>query len=259
MPIITPCYPSMNSSYNVAQPQLRRLKEELYQADKIMNSIAHGTSSSNGNWNGNDQSVWSELLKENGFFKDHLHYLQIRIIAKNEEDHRSWFGFCESRLRILIAGLDSVQYGTQAYPFAKFFTIRENGDGDEVDCITTSFFIALRFAHGIENVDLIDCTAEYSYSVNCWGDREPGMDLCIEHVLQKDLPPFVFKSDRGIAETDKHDGTQEQDSDADQDKSFKVESKVGPMKSEISTILCDMESPDDCLASPMKKAKIGRS
>jgi len=67
MPIITPCYPSMNSSYNVAQPQLRRLKEELFQADKVMNLIA----------NGNAQ--WSDLLKENGFFKDHLHYLQVSL------------------------------------------------------------------------------------------------------------------------------------------------------------------------------------
>ena len=37
MPIITPNYPSMNSSYNVGQPQLRRLKEEINKAVQTMN------------------------------------------------------------------------------------------------------------------------------------------------------------------------------------------------------------------------------
>lgn len=29
MPIVTPAYPEMNSSYNVGEPQLRTLKREL--------------------------------------------------------------------------------------------------------------------------------------------------------------------------------------------------------------------------------------
>ena len=68
MPIITPCYPSMNSSYNVAQPQLRRLREELHRADNIMDKLAIGG------------AQWSDLLKENDFFKDHVHYLQVSSI-----------------------------------------------------------------------------------------------------------------------------------------------------------------------------------
>ena len=65
MPIITPVYPSMNSSYNVNEPQLRRIREELYNGDKIMNRILEG------------QAKWSELFKGNEFFQNHMHYIQV--------------------------------------------------------------------------------------------------------------------------------------------------------------------------------------
>jgi poly(A) polymerase Pap1 len=57
----------MNSSYNVAQPQMRRLREELHRADKIMNQIKDGN------------AQWTDLLKENDFFSDHVHYLQVSL------------------------------------------------------------------------------------------------------------------------------------------------------------------------------------
>ena len=65
MPIITPVYPCMNSSYNVGKPQKRRLCEELSNGDKIMSQIAEG------------KAEWSELLKGNDFFKKHEHYLEV--------------------------------------------------------------------------------------------------------------------------------------------------------------------------------------
>ena len=60
---------------------------------------------------------------------------------------------------------------------------------------TTSFFIALRFAYGVDNVDLKSCTSEFLYKVNAWEERKFGMDLTIEHVLQQNLPSFVFKKE----------------------------------------------------------------
>lgn len=177
MPIITPCYPSMNSSYNVGHPQLRRLAEEMYRADKVLNSIAM-----------DNGITWSDLLKKNDFFTAHVHYLQVTIIADNEEDHQSWFGFCESRLRILIAGMDSQSLGMLSYPFAKFF---KNVDSNE-NVKSTYFYIALRFEYGVENVDTTSCMQEFLYMVNTWEGRKKGMDIKIDHVLQRNLPSFVF-------------------------------------------------------------------
>lgn len=177
MPIITPCYPSMNSSYNVGHPQLRRLSEEMYRADKVLNCIAM-----------DNGITWSDLLKKNDFFTAHVHYLQVTITANNEEDHQSWFGFCESRLRILIAGMDSQAFGMLSYPFAKFF---KNVDSHE-NVKRTYFYMALRFEYGVENVDTTSCTHEFLYMVNTWENRKAGMDIKLDHVLQRNLPSFVF-------------------------------------------------------------------
>lgn len=208
MPIITPVYPSMNSSYNVGEPQLRRIQEELYRGEQTILQIANGS------------AQWSDLLERNDFFREHAHYLQINIIASNNDDYRAWFGLCESKLRILIAGLESPENGIQAYPFAKFFKRTSNRDkvvpspetlddmsnasGDEdptssEPVITAAFFIALRFANGIDSVDLKNCTEEFVYKVNTWEERKHDMDLSIMHVLQSELPSFVFDKNEDTA------------------------------------------------------------
>jgi len=296
LPIITPCYPSMNSAYNVAPPQLRRLREELHRGDKIMNQI------------GNGSAKWKDLLdpRENDFFKSHLHFLQVRIVAIGEEDHQAWFGLCESRLRILIAGLDSVEHGTHAYPFAKFFQRNSNSSEerslarDEAEArneggktgigagseevenerehkndnrvrlleaggslepeIVTYFFIALRFVTGVDSVEMVGCTTEFSYSVNSWEGRRKGMDLKIDHVLQNDLPDFVFEGSGSSceeSEVEEGKGKREDSSGVDDgDVDGYNNSGAG---SDADACLNGMANPDDCLASPMKKAKIGRA
>ena len=66
MPIITPAYPSMNSSYNVGQPQLRRIQTEFHRSLKILYRI------------GAKESTWSEFFQGSDFFRQHTHYLQVR-------------------------------------------------------------------------------------------------------------------------------------------------------------------------------------
>ena len=158
----------------------------------------------------------------------------MRITASNEEDHRAWFGLCESRLRILIASLDSIEHGTHAYPFSKFFKREANeisNPQEESHDIVTYFYIALRFADGVENVDLWGCTTEYAYSVDGWEGKREGMDLHIEYVLQQNLPDFVFETSSP---------------------SNKEPSESGKEKTKCDDCL-------DSLASPLKKTKITRS
>ena len=211
MPILTPAYPSMNSSYNVGRPQLRRLQQELKRGEHITASILYNTS------NEKKKLAYDHLFSDNNFFEQHEHYLQVNIIAKNARDFRAWFGLCESRLRILIVNLDSPEYGVEAFPFAKFYHRRlentavtnstgtapptkndETNDAletkDECRIHVSSAFIALRFAYGIENIDLQRFTQEFLHKVNTWDDRRYGMDLTIEHRVQQHLPRFVFES-----------------------------------------------------------------
>lgn len=99
MPIITPAYPSMNSAYNVAPPQFRFIQDEilracsLFQRNPINNNICF---------------PWNELFESSTteFFKKYSRYIQVDICAQSADDHRNWFGWVESRLRLLIISLE---------------------------------------------------------------------------------------------------------------------------------------------------------
>jgi poly(A) polymerase len=188
MPIITPAYPSMNSSYNVGIPQRRRIQDEMRRA---CNSLTQQP---------NDYD--SLLVNESDFFTRHTHFVQINIRAKNRQDFVEWFRLVESRLRLLIVNLDTDL--VQALPFARFFerkynsqgvcvgTVKE-GDVTDENCLhERSFFIALRFVQGLDQINLCHYTSDFLYKVNTWEGRRLGMDLSIAHVTENNLPPFLL-------------------------------------------------------------------
>ena len=158
------------------------------------------------------------------------------------KDHRAWFGLCESRLRLLIAGFESVRHGTFAYPYAKFFTRQVqhnseiNGLGTKTKLVT-SFFIALRFSPSVDSVDLRSCMDEFVHIVNSWEDRKSTMDLTIKHMLQKDLPDYVYQDDNLI----------------DLETLEFSSSSLGKRRADTSFCVNDL---DTVMESPMKKANI---
>ncbi|VFQ67331.1 unnamed protein product [Cuscuta campestris] len=89
MPIITPAYPCMNSSYNVSTSTLRVMTEEFQRGNDICEAIeASGAS-------------WVNLFEPFAFFEAYKNYLQIDISAENNDEMMSWKGWVESRIRML--------------------------------------------------------------------------------------------------------------------------------------------------------------
>ena len=131
---------------------------------------------------------------------------KVNIIGTNDEEFRTWFGFCESRMRLLIAGLESSQ--SRAYPFAKFFRWRNKDD------YISSFFIGLRFAPGVSRLDIGPLAYEYLQTVNAFEGRTEGMDLTMNMVLRKNLPSFVFADDK----VDRERGSDKRGSDKEDEK-----------------------------------------
>lgn len=249
MPIITPCYPSMNSSYNVGEPQLRRIQDELRRATKICNDVCFG------------RKTWSDLFKGNDFFRQHANYLQVDIVSTGEDDFREWFGLCEARMRILIAGLENPIVGTQAYPFAKFFTRKEE-DGKHV----SSFFIALRFAEDAEKVDLGPLLIDFLQIVNSWDKRKETMDLAINIVSQQNLPSFAFEVectekenavDVGNASSESTAETNAKDEDNDTNEVNKSMEKSPPRSAKKKLGSGNDSGTPSMFISPLKRAKIG--
>jgi poly(A) polymerase len=89
MPIITPAYPCMNSSYNVSTSTLRVMMEQFQFGNKICQEIDIS------------KANWSALFEPFQFFEAYKNYLQVDIIAEDGEDLRLWKGWVESRLRQL--------------------------------------------------------------------------------------------------------------------------------------------------------------
>lgn len=239
MPIITPCYPSMNSSYNVGEPQLRRLKEEMTRANKLCNDVARG------------KKAWDVLFEGNSFFTQHATYVQVDITATNQDDFRAWFGLCEARIRLLIVGLESPDYGVEAYPFAKFF---QRQPDDESSHYVASFFIALRFADGAQLVDLGPLATDFLNIVNSWEKRSSTMDLTMNVVMQRNLPSFVFEGNEEI--TDSVDiSSGDQQSMVNDSNDAVLDSALTPTSLKINQPDSDSSSPTEFI-SPLKRTRI---
>ncbi len=176
----------MNSAYNVAVPQLRRLQEEMVRAARTLER---------------GEEHWRDLLTDSDFFYRHSNFVQVSISAKNLKDFLPWHRFCESRLRLLISALETPQISP--WPFARFFKreftkfgkvrLQKNQFIDDSCKRESIFFIALRFAPGVQTVDLRYHISDFLQKMNSWDERKEGMDLAICHVLHRDLPTFVYE------------------------------------------------------------------
>ena len=98
MPIITPAYPSMNSSYNVSPPQFRLIQDEILRACSLFQG--HNSNSTTFPWAALFEASTAE------FFRKYSRYIQVDICAQSADDQRNWFGWVESRLRLLIISLE---------------------------------------------------------------------------------------------------------------------------------------------------------
>ena len=97
MPILTPAYPSMNSSYSVSRQSLEVMQNEMSSAlERVREALR------------NDGSGWEHVFAPTDFAVAHSRYLAAEIYVTNVPEHQrkerynSWVGYVESRLRKLI-------------------------------------------------------------------------------------------------------------------------------------------------------------
>ena len=82
MPIITPAFPSMNTTYAVGQTQKNIILTELEKAAMVTQELNQNPDSTKIRWN--------RLFKKFPFFKAYAHFMEIQVLAKNDEDHKKW-------------------------------------------------------------------------------------------------------------------------------------------------------------------------
>jgi poly(A) polymerase len=112
MPIITPAYPSQNSTHNTGLSTLAVMKAEFTRGDEIMNKIEAG------------QEAWPKLFDKTDFFWRYKHFLRVEASAETQEDHHAWAGLVEGRaLRYLVQGLERCPEISVACPFPKGYDV----------------------------------------------------------------------------------------------------------------------------------------
>ena len=179
MPIITPAYPCMNSSYNVSDSTLQVMIDEFKRGREI---CSNGTIS------------WEKLFEPASIFDEYKHFLQVEVSADSKEDFELWEGWVHSRMRLLVKSAGQV---IDVRPWPKAFY----HDGDEKRCF---YFLGLskkrastRYSYGQTqvfpqtNVDLTPAVNEFAHKVKDWPDRSQGMEISVMHITQKNLPSWL--------------------------------------------------------------------
>ncbi|ETN37536.1 uncharacterized protein HMPREF1541_07158 [Cyphellophora europaea CBS 101466] len=120
MPIITPAYPSMCSTYNISKSGKAVILRELERGSKITQEIFFG------------KGKWSDLFQKHTFFtKDHKYYLSVIVSAKDPDQVKAWGGMVESKVRVLVMQLElQNDQISLARPFVKGFSRAHHCDDD---------------------------------------------------------------------------------------------------------------------------------
>ncbi|KAI9907429.1 hypothetical protein PsorP6_003645 [Peronosclerospora sorghi] len=202
MPILTPAYPSMNSSFNVSTQSLMVMKEEFKRGLTIVQDVL-----SKGG------SEWAPLFEPSDFFAVHQHYLAVEVYTGKKDEEQAWCGFCESRMRKLVESLayNPALCRLRAFPKKfplSFLTIGEAPSAEQSNggqpskfgvCFYVGFDIDRRQLRSREVS--IDNSVEYfkHNDLYRWNKRTSTMDVRVTPMVWKSLPEIVFEDMGGRA------------------------------------------------------------
>ncbi|KAI7742949.1 hypothetical protein M8C21_010420 [Ambrosia artemisiifolia] len=177
MPIITPAYPCMNSSYNVSSSTLHIMVEQFHFGNKEIEL---------------NRANWSALFEPSLFFESYKNYLQVDIVAADADDLLSWKGWVESRLRFLTLKIERDTASTlQCHPFPNAYADTSKPFSHH------AFFMGLQRQPGVRvqdnnQFDIRRTVDEFKLEVNSYDHWRPGMDIFVSHVRRRELPAYVF-------------------------------------------------------------------
>lgn len=194
MPIITPAYPCMNSSYNVSSSTLRVMTEEFQRSNQICEELEL------------NKVGWNIVFEPYPFFEAYKNYLEIDISAEGADDLRKWKGWIESRLRLLTLKIERQTFGMlQCHPHPDDFS-------DPQRPHHCCFFMGLQRKQGMpiqegEQFDIRVTVDDFRHSVKMYTLWKPGMEINVSHIKRRSIPSFVFPGGVRPPRTTKMSGT----------------------------------------------------
>lgn len=196
MPIITPAYPSMNTTHNVSGSTLAVMKTELGRGARVCVQIEKGADSEVSGVPRKGVQGWQELFKPSEFFYSFKRYLMIDVSADDVESFKRWKGVVESRLRYLIHRLEECVSVKRVRPYPAGYS---NNPELPTGC-GRSFFFGLEYVPPAKLVAsdgsrrLIDISTPiiaWRQQLNSWTDKTSAMHLHVSTLRFTELPSFV--------------------------------------------------------------------
>uniref|UniRef100_D8Q4M8 Poly(A) polymerase n=1 Tax=Schizophyllum commune (strain H4-8 / FGSC 9210) TaxID=578458 RepID=D8Q4M8_SCHCM len=206
MPIITPSYPSMNSTHNVSYSTQTVMIHEFKRGLDIVGQIQKGEAS------------WADLFNKHTFFTDFRHYLQIVASADDQHSHDKWQlvlrldaqeGSIIQVTRPFIKGFERIYHcisddERRAATEGRFSDLKAaegRPAGDKTTTVyTTAFFLGLEFKpkdgnSGTRQLNISFPTGEFCNLVKKWETYdETKMRVNVRHIKRSELPEFVYES-----------------------------------------------------------------
>ena len=198
MPIVTPAFPQMNSAYNVGIPQFRRIQEEITRGYGICKR-----------WPKDDSAkIWNTLCEPAicSFLSKCPRYLQIDILSsKNIHIHRQWFSWCESRIRLLIRGLEVPNY-IYCHPISNCYHRETTGNNSDLyqfndgschegstETYLSTYFFGLTFTSEHRTADITMSVLDFLNRVNTWEKKQGNMKASVQVIYPRYIPEFAFQ------------------------------------------------------------------
>merc|ERR1712187_46405 len=192
MPIRTPSYPAINSSFSVSLATREILLEEFKDAEKICQRIlSHDLS---------PQTQWYQLLEPYCFFNNFKEFLLIDLFADNLKDLEIWDGLLHSKLRILVADIPRYM---KVRPWPRAYNgIREDGG------FKLSYYFGINkrksythlkpstYVKQTQKFKIIDASESIEKFIASMSKNEikkDGMDMLIKKIKKQQIPKFIQK------------------------------------------------------------------
>eukprot|EP00914_Ancora_sagittata_P002254 GHVO01005051.1.p1 GENE.GHVO01005051.1~~GHVO01005051.1.p1 ORF type:complete len:459 (+),score=58.42 GHVO01005051.1:162-1379(+) len=193
MPIITPAFPSMNSTHNVTATTKRVLLDEFSRGHSLCEMIDKG------------MEDWRTVFEPIDFFTEYSRFLIMMPLGKNEERFLRWMGWIESKIRFLVRRCESVE-GIVMRPWPHSYTGGNGTEGGIFAAHAANWMCSRLLFVGIDykdsenrkkpTVDLRPAFSDFMDLIMSWSEfpsHEEFVELRVAYAQSSELPRHVLK------------------------------------------------------------------